>query len=215
MEKRLRVWLLEDRQRLDGFRQGNPKVLEAVYLHYAPLLAKRFVYKFKAYKFGFFELDDLVQETFVRAFSHKARQSYDGLRSYLPFLFTIGRNLLLDHLRRDKKDQLAKSFEEINDSAQEVEPNLFSQERDPEEQAQDKQIWELYERFLDGLSKSDRKLWHLRLEEKLPRSEVEKALGLTSMRLRTREKRLRQKLLDMLLDQGINVGRALSLLGLI
>jgi ABC-type Fe3+ transport system permease subunit len=41
------------------------------------------------------DVEDLVQEIFVKAFSDKARLSFDGLRDYGPFLFTIARPSVL------------------------------------------------------------------------------------------------------------------------
>src|SRR5690348_17457118 len=49
------------------------------------------------------EIDDLVQDTFVRAF-----QSLDGFRgesSFRTWLFTIERRLLLDRRRAEKRDR--------------------------------------------------------------------------------------------------------------
>ncbi|HEV8548440.1 MAG TPA: sigma-70 family RNA polymerase sigma factor [Polyangiaceae bacterium] len=42
---------------------------------------------------------DLVQDIFARAFSPKARESFDGVRRLGPFLRQIARNLLIDWLR--------------------------------------------------------------------------------------------------------------------
>ncbi len=46
------------------------------------------------------EHHDLVQETFARAFSERARLAYDGLRDYRPYLLTVCRNLLADWARQ-------------------------------------------------------------------------------------------------------------------
>src|SRR5262249_12537344 len=50
------------------------------------------------------DLDDLVQEIFVKAFSDKALLSFDGLRDYSPFLFTIARNAVIDWSRKQGRE---------------------------------------------------------------------------------------------------------------
>jgi RNA polymerase sigma-70 factor (ECF subfamily) len=44
-------------------------------------------------------LADIVQETFAKAFSPRARERYDGTR-YAPYVLAIARNCLVDWLRR-------------------------------------------------------------------------------------------------------------------
>jgi RNA polymerase sigma-70 factor, ECF subfamily len=44
------------------------------------------------------EVDDLVQETWIRVLERG--HSYDGRSRFEPWLFTIARNLTIDHLRR-------------------------------------------------------------------------------------------------------------------
>ncbi len=53
---------------------------------------------------GSSELEDLIQEVFVRAFSEKGRLAYDGLRDYEPYICTIARNLLIDRARKQGRE---------------------------------------------------------------------------------------------------------------
>src|SRR5262249_40672627 len=46
------------------------------------------------------DLENAVQDVFLRAFSPRARLSYDGLRPYGEYLPAIARNLVLTELRR-------------------------------------------------------------------------------------------------------------------
>lgn len=50
-----------------------------------------------------FDLDDIVQETFVRAFTEPVRKSYDGVRPFAGYLYVIGHNLLVDRLRVERR----------------------------------------------------------------------------------------------------------------
>lgn len=46
------------------------------------------------------EAEDLLQHTFLKV--HQARASYNGLLPFLPWLFSISRNLLIDHVRKHR-----------------------------------------------------------------------------------------------------------------
>src|SRR3954447_20532861 len=100
------MWLIEDRERLKRFRAGEATVLAEVYALYSPGIALALSnemtvtvngahYRFRG-TVSAFDVDDLLQETFVRAFGEQARLSYDGLRPFRAYLLTIARNLLVD-----------------------------------------------------------------------------------------------------------------------
>ena len=93
---------------LADFRAGNSKALTEVYRFYERPL-RHFVLRGFSFKSGsrdlYFrgawseaDLDDVVQETFRRAFGERARQSFDGIRPYKNYLFTIARNAVINDL---------------------------------------------------------------------------------------------------------------------
>ena len=55
------------------------------------------------------EVDDLLQEILLSI--HKARHTYDGARPYKPWVFSIAKFRLLDHLRVHYADQLHHAIE--------------------------------------------------------------------------------------------------------
>jgi RNA polymerase sigma-70 factor (ECF subfamily) len=78
------------------WKAGDERAATELVARHAPALA-RFAASFGASE----EIDDLVQDTFVRAF-----QSLDGFRgdsSFRTWLFTIERRLLLDRRRAEKR----------------------------------------------------------------------------------------------------------------
>src|SRR6476660_8486842 len=91
---------------LDGFRAGNRATLAVVYRRYANDLATflyrgfTFASKGKTIRFSGwtqpYDLDNALQETFIRAFAESARLSYDPSRSYRNYLFAIARNFVID-----------------------------------------------------------------------------------------------------------------------
>lgn len=46
------------------------------------------------------EAEDLLQHTFLKF--HQGRASYNGVLPFLPWLFSIARNILIDHLRKHR-----------------------------------------------------------------------------------------------------------------
>ncbi|HKN65861.1 MAG TPA: RNA polymerase sigma factor [Gemmatimonadaceae bacterium] len=78
------------------WRRGDERAASELVARHAQALA-RFAASFGAHE----EIDDLVQDTFIRAF-----QSLDGFRaesSFRTWLFTIERRLLLDRRRAEKR----------------------------------------------------------------------------------------------------------------
>lgn len=194
--------LLADRQLLMEFRSGTREGLTRVYREYAPLLAatlargigfardgQRFQLRGLS---GAFELDDLLQETFMRAFAPASRARYDGVRPFRSYLVAIARNLLIDHYRKRGTLTLELRTVELRTVEQIQGPAT------PEEQLSDQRLRALHDTFLQSLSEQDRKLVELRFERGLSRREVGEALGLSAMRLRWRERALRRGLASTL-----------------
>lgn len=77
---------------------SNPKLYEDVYKKYADK-----VFNYFWYRTGHDKplSEDLMQETFLRAFERREKYKAQGY-SYLTYLFTIAHNLLIDHYRKSK-----------------------------------------------------------------------------------------------------------------
>ncbi len=70
-------------------------------------------------------VDDLLQETFTKL--HRSRGRYDPRLPFLPWLFTICRNVLLDNIRarRRSREDLVTTLPEQSTSFPEESPNLI------------------------------------------------------------------------------------------
>ena len=77
-----------------GLRQRNLVLLDALVEQYQYRLVRYLIYLLNR-RDG---VDDLVQETWLRVLERG--QSYDGHSRFEPWLFTIARNLAIDHMRR-------------------------------------------------------------------------------------------------------------------
>jgi len=106
--------LMDDRTLLEGYRRGDSKALEAVYRHHVGhvelLLKKGFSFSSGGRTFRFVgfasavERQEVLQETFIRAFGERARMGYSGLKPFKPYLLGIARNLVIDEFRRRQRE---------------------------------------------------------------------------------------------------------------
>lgn len=189
--------LVKDRRLLRAFRRGEAKALEQVYRAYAPHVARYIACSFasKAQRTRFFGAQDLEathQETFLRAFSPRLRQAYDGRRPYEAFLNAMARSVTLDALRSARRRaREAESLEEM-----EVDT------RTPEQYALQEEQRVLVRRFLEAQAPGDRRIAGLRFVEGLSQERVAAALGLSRQEVRTREAHMRRALRCFLAAEG-------------
>ncbi|MBC8073141.1 MAG: sigma-70 family RNA polymerase sigma factor, partial [Deltaproteobacteria bacterium] len=157
------------RATLRGFRAGEPDALREVYRAHAEDIGKllRFGFSFessgRAHRFvGYdsaFELQDALHETFRRAFEPRAREGYDGLRPYGPYLRTIARNVVLRAFRAQRQlFPLAEEGHGPGDGA----VVLADNEPSVEHAALRRELDVIVREFLDQLPADDRRLLTVR-----------------------------------------------------
>jgi len=164
--------LEEDAGLRRAFAHGDQGAMAAVYQEYGRplygLLAGGFSFQsrgkslfFKGFTNGY-EIENCVQEVFVRAFAPAARQAYDGVRPYRNYLFSIARNLVIDSYR--KKTRKFVPIEEITeaDAAAAEEPNA---ERQPELRAEQTELCRRVQDFIASLSAAERGSFVVRFEQ--------------------------------------------------
>ncbi len=186
---------------LRGFRAGEPTALRDVYRAHADDIAKllRFGFSFessgRAHRFvGYssaFELQDALHETFRRAFEPRAREGYDGVRPYAPYLRTIARNVVLRAFRAQRQLFPIADGGADDEGAVVLEDNAPS----PEHAALRRELDGIVREFMDGLPADDRRLLEVRFVEGLSQRDAADALGLGRQQVRSREARLRAALL--------------------
>jgi RNA polymerase sigma-70 factor (ECF subfamily) len=79
-----------------GLRQRNVAFLQELVGRYQYRLVRYLIYLLGRRD----EVDDLVQETWLRVLERGS--SYDGRSRFEPWLFTIARNLAIDHMRKGR-----------------------------------------------------------------------------------------------------------------
>jgi RNA polymerase sigma factor (sigma-70 family) len=185
---------------LEPFRTGRPDVLERVYRTYARPV-ERFIRALAAASSAGAEavqpsaVADLVQDVFIRAFSDQARQAYDGVRDYAPYLTTIARHCVVDAIRARRRETLVDPREitfEIDDA-----PEL--------DDGVDPRVNAVLDEYLRGLSPELRELYRQRFAFDRSQDEASAALGISRRKVRDGEEQLRQGLRMALRRAGISL----------
>lgn len=213
------TWLLENSARLEGYRRGDRAVLAEVYQTYAMPLARAVASGFSGQRQsgGYrivgvsspFDLDDIVQETFLRAFADRARMGFDGVQPFSRYLHAIARNLVIDRGRRAGRRPEQLEASDVIDANAAHAPQLDTPE--PESDLFVSELQALYTAFLATLSDDERLLWQLRVELEQPRRLVQERTGLSAMQVRTRERRMRGDLVRRLEEGGyVTAGAAFA-----
>jgi RNA polymerase sigma-70 factor (ECF subfamily) len=178
--------LRTDPELLARFRRGEPAALERVYWEYVDRVEHVVRRGFQLMRgggtvqgLGRDDIADMVQETFMRAFSEGARLAYDGLRDYGPFLLTITRNLIASRGRKYGRELPTKDLEALEAVAVVEEKPLADEAtlgavRDYLARLDDPLRGVHEQRFVGGASQE----------------EAGRALGLSRQQIRTLERRL-------------------------
>jgi RNA polymerase sigma factor (sigma-70 family) len=195
---------------LRGFREGETAAFDEVYRRHARevtlQLRHGFAFstagrhhRFVGYRSAF-ELHDALHETFARAFEPRARQGYDGLRPYGPYLRAIARNVVLRGFRA-REVQFPEVREDGEASGGPVEIVDEGNET-PEQEVGRAQVRRVVQQFLKTLPAADRRLLEVRFIDGKSQRDTAEVLQLGRQQIRSRESKLRKQMLRFLRDQG-------------
>lgn len=121
-------------------------------------------------------VDDLVQETWLRVLEHG--RSYNGRSRFEPWLFTIARNLTMDHLRKRRIFSLDSNADSSGDPEQNRElPSLVSSDPSPFELAARTEEAHRIAHTLETLEPIYREALVLRFQEELSLQEISTVMG--------------------------------------
>lgn len=132
--------------------------------------------------------EDLAEDVFVKLLIKKPR--YKGDASFKTWLFTMGRNLSVDYLRKHCRTVLTD--EQKHNNTNKVEDTFFLSERK-----------RIIHRALDTLPKEERLLMHLVYIEDLGYDHAERVLNISKSKLYTMARRAKEKLKNELIKEGI------------
>lgn len=190
--------MLVDKSLLRAFKKGTKEALRRVYEFYLNDVVTLVRVGFSSgnahvraqHDRG--EQLDQAHDIFVKAFKEKARNSYDGLRRYKPYLLRIGKNTIIDRLRKEKNTLV---LDESN-TPQAQTPNL-------EEDLHFKKLKKATQHFLQAQDDELKRFVVFRFEEGLSQADVAQKMSVTRRRVRTLEERAQKALLDHLKSLGL------------
>jgi RNA polymerase sigma factor (sigma-70 family) len=201
---------------LNEFRQGKSDALDRVYrLFRRPLrnfVLRGFAFKSEGRQLYFqglweeHDLEDIVQETFRRAFGVKARASYDGIRPYKNYLFTIARNAVITDLssrRRQIPVGEALMRDAPSDELSPLESWVLAQRAvisedqgcSSEERVENLEVYALIMGFMEALTEEESAFFRLRFLGQCSQENTAKRMGWNRARVRKLEARLRRMFL--------------------
>lgn len=190
---------------VSAFRSGESEVLEAVYLAHVALVRRWLRANVRRTgRLSPVTVDDILQETFARAFSPQARARYDASRSFAPYLLTIARNCLIDWLRQaNDLPALGPDLDERLDGEQAArtqQPPSFSPE-----------LLLTTSRFLSSLPAELHRVYLQRYELDESQQRAAEALGISRQNLRTLERKLLTRLRRELCRAGLSTANSRTL----
>lgn len=197
--------LASNRALLDAFRRGEERAIEEVYRAYVPgvvsLLRRGFSFVSGGRAHSFhgirdpWELECAVQDVFSRAFGVEARRAYDGVSPYAPYLAAVARNWAISMVRTSSREDRRRSALAAE--------GVFEPPTSPEQLAIAAERRALCAEFRASLPEELRQLLVLRYEEDRNLVEAARILGLSRMRARGRDRKLRELFAAFLRSRGL------------
>jgi RNA polymerase sigma-70 factor (ECF subfamily) len=181
--------LESDRAWSAAFKRGDKAALARVFHAYADDVARQV----RATRVVEHEVEALVHDVFVKAFSPKSREAWDGLRPFGAWLNTMTRNLLIDRARRERR---------LDVRAPDDMPVVVEDRPDAAAHHDERELTAALATFRGALSADEQALFSTRFERDQSLSQTAKSLGWSEIRVRKLDTALRARLLQALQDAG-------------
>lgn len=167
----------QEDKRLIVTAKQNPREYERLYIKYSDK-----VFNYFWYRTGHDKMlsEDLMQETFLRAFQH-LRQFNNRGYSYLTYLITVAHNVLVDHYRKPK----SIPFAAIEDMPYEVTADI-------EKKSDAEALW----RAIQDLPHSNRDKLIMKYQQNMSIKDIATATGATENAVKLSLSRTKNKLRD-------------------
>lgn len=200
---------------LAAFREGCPRALDRVYRFFErPLrnfILRGFAFESdgrQMYFNGLYDpsdVEDIVQETFRRAFGAKARQTFDGVRPYKNYLFTIARNAIItDVANRRRQVPVGEAImcDSPNEDLSPLESWIVAQRAlaadaapSSHDRLENLEVYALLMGFVESLPEDERRFFETRFLGQFSQENTARRLGWNRARVRKWEARLRRSFL--------------------
>ncbi len=150
--------------------------------------------------------EDLTQETLLKLYN----QAWD----YLPrgkfrgWMYRIGRNLMIDNVRKQSHDALVKAVRGRSEDDDDGMARLAAELIPPETKASQRELRELVDNLLDGLPEEQRFTFTLFVYAGLSLPEVAEIMETSIPTTKSRLRLAREKLQDKLRSYGVSLAEA-------
>lgn len=213
---------LNQPQFLQDFRDGKAHALDRVYRTYKRPL-RQFIQRGFSFRsegrqmyfagaYGDHDVEDIIHETFRRAFGPRARQTYDGVRPYKNYLFTIARNCVMTDLTQRQR-QIPVGEALMRDApADELTPleAWIRARRQGEgdaalctaDRVENLEIYGLLMGFLESLDEEERTFFRVRFLGLCSQERTARRLGWNRAKVRKLETKLRKQFLTHVRGSG-------------
>jgi RNA polymerase sigma-70 factor (ECF subfamily) len=159
-----------DEEIIRRVQQGETKLFGAIFERYYAPLARYF----RRLGVAEHELDDVLSETFTKAFARVDSFRPEGGRRYVPYLYAIARNLVTDRLReRGRSPELTV----LEEAFQEPDPHSV----EPLEAVLNREELARIRGAMERLNPSDREIIILSYDRQLSCREIMEVMGKPSI----------------------------------
>jgi RNA polymerase sigma factor (sigma-70 family) len=209
------TFLVDNPDILVAYKRGDQKAMEAVYHAYLAKVSRVIRHGFLLSRDrdvsvpGVRDAEtecDLIQETFLRAFSDTARKNYNGRSPFTPYIVRIAKNLMIDRYRKPKRESLESELkakdEEFDLDEGPVAEQLLLDE-DPAMAAHHSSQQEACLEYVETLGDLEDSFYELRYRKALPLLEVARQMGISRRQARTMENNLRKGLCSFLKEKNL------------
>jgi len=187
----------DDDQLMIGIQSGDPRAFEKLVARYqGPLI-------------GFFQrntrdiqlAEDLTQETLLRVYNQS--WNYLPVGRFRGWMYRIGRNLLIDNVRRRSHDLLLKAVRRGHEEDDDVLARIAGDVLSPVEQADIREIADLVGKVLAEIPDEQRQTFTLHHFAGLTLAEIADAMEVPTATAKSRLRLARERLRNRLRHRGV------------
>jgi RNA polymerase sigma-70 factor (ECF subfamily) len=184
------------------FRGGDPRAFELLLeRHQKPIF--QFVFRSVGVKAV---AEELTQETFLRVI--KQKDHYEERARFTTWLYTLARNLCIDHSRR-MQHRRAKSLDAVDEEGHSLLERTADKALSVERQAVSEELQKKLRAAIETLPDDQREVFLLREEADLSFKEIAEIVGISENTVKSRMRYALTKLRS-LLEEYEDMARALS-----
>ncbi len=200
----LRVWVRDEANEtlMVRFRGGDPRAFELLLeRHQKPIF--QFVFRSVGVKAV---AEELTQETFLRVI--KQKDHYEERARFTTWLYTLARNLCIDHSRR-MQHRRAKSLDAVDEEGHSLLERTADKALSVERQAVSEELQKKLRAAIETLPDDQREVFLLREEADLSFKEIAEIVGISENTVKSRMRYALTKLRSLLVEYE-DMARALS-----